>query len=252
MKKITINIIIFLFLPLMVKAQYLGGNGGGTSLYEMGEQPMPAMFTAPYVGGNGGGAVSALMNESPLPVELSSFTSIVNGRNIKLSWLTSSEQNNAGFDIERKTVNSNFARVGFMEGKGTVNTPTNYTFEDKNLQTGKYEYRLKQTDNNGNFEYYILASEVNIGIPPKFNLSQNYPNPFNPVTKIDYDLPLDIYVSLKVYDITGRDIKTIISENQKAGYYTIDFNASNFSSGIYFYHLQAGEYLETKKMLLIK
>jgi len=189
----------------------------------------------------------------PLPVELASFTFNISGQNNKLKWATVSEQNNFGFDIERKIVTGNWAKIGFIKGQGTVNTPSNYTFEDKNLQTGKYYYRLKQTDYNGNFEYFNLSGFAEVGIPLKYNLSQNYPNPFNPTTKIDFALPNDSKVSIKIYDMTGREVMNIMNNELKtAGYYTININPSMLSSGVYFYRMISDKFIETKKMAIVK
>ena len=145
-----------------------------------------------------------------------------------------------------------WVKVGFVEGNGTTNEPKQYTFTDKNLPTGNYKYRLRQIDFNGNFEYFELAEEVSIGIPDKFELSQNYPNPFNPVTKINYELRVTNYVSLKVFDILGNEIKSLVSNNQPAGSYEISFDGEGLSSGIYFYNLSAGSLSETKRMTLLK
>jgi hypothetical protein len=194
--------------------------------------------------------------QSVMPVELSSFGSIVNGRDAKLQWITSSEKNNAGFEIQKSIVgnqNSEWNKIGYIQGNGTKNTPTNYSFTDAKLNTGKYNYRLKQIDNNGNFAYHNLNNTVEIGAPVKFNLSQNYPNPFNPKTKIDFQIPLDAKVTMKIYDITGREMITLLNnEYKKADYYTVDFNASNLASGTYFYRITADKFISTKKMLLIK
>ncbi|HCN36980.1 MAG TPA: hypothetical protein DIS94_04640, partial [Bacteroidetes bacterium] len=122
-------------------------------------------------------------NDSPLPVELSGFTSLVERNNVTLIWKTEREINNSGFEIERRksgNENSEFKKIGFAEGFGNTNEISEYKFSDKNLSSGKYIYRLKQIDYNGNFEYYELAGEIEIGVPGKFELSQNYPNPFNP------------------------------------------------------------------------
>lgn len=194
--------------------------------------------------------------ESPLPLLLNSFTSEVKGRNVLLKWITENEINNSGFDIERKSNNGNWNKIGFISGKGSSGKQTSYIFEDKSLNTGKYNYRLKQIDKNGNYEYFELKNEVEILPPTKFELGQNYPNPFNPVTKIDFQLPFDSKVSLVVYDILGREVKKVISEDMKAGYYTIEFNASELSTGVYFYRIitkaKEKEFIETKKMLVIK
>jgi len=190
-----------------------------------------------------------------LPVELSSFTFIISAQNINLKWSTSSEQNNLGFDIERKTITENWSKIGFIKGQGTVHFPSNYSFEDKNLQTGKYYYRLKQKDNNGNFEYYSLTGYAEIGIPFRNNISQNYPNPFNPVTRINFEIPKDSRVNIAVFDLSGRLIKTIVNEFKTAGYYTIQFDASGISSGVYFYRFKIegdNAFVMSKKFILLK
>jgi hypothetical protein len=194
---------------------------------------------------------------TPLPVQLASFSSSINGRDVLLSWKTDFENNNAGFDVERKSAGTDiWTKAGFVNGNGTTNTPVNYTFEDKKLNSGKYNYRLKQIDNNGNFTYHTLSSIVDVGLPAKFKLSQNYPNPFNPATKIDFDLPFDSKVSIVLYDITGKEVKTLVNDARTAGYYTIQFNASDLSSGTYFYRIAAksngADYVMTKKMMLVK
>jgi photosystem II stability/assembly factor-like uncharacterized protein len=192
-------------------------------------------------------------NVNLLPVELASFTSSVNGSNVKLNWSTVSEQNNSGFDIERKNANeNNWKKINFVQGNGTTNEAKNYSYEDKNLSSGKYLYRLKQIDFNGNYEYHALQNEVEIGVPKKFNLSQNYPNPFNPVTKINFELPRTSKVKLFVYDITGKLASELVNEQRAAGYYTVEFNGANLASGTYFYVLEAGDFKSVKKMVLIK
>ncbi|CAN5451517.1 hypothetical protein BH10BAC5_BH10BAC5_15640 [soil metagenome] len=193
---------------------------------------------------------------TPLPVELSSFTSQVNNNSVKLHWSTASEINNSGFSVERKPEGEEFTRIGFVIGNGTSNQVNNYQYSDNNLSNGKYFYRLKQTDYNGNFKYYNLSIEVLVGIPGNYILSQNYPNPFNPTTKINYDLPFDSKVSLKIYDMTGREIASLVNSVQTAGYYVVQFNASNMASGMYFYNIIAEgssqKFITTKKMVLVK
>ncbi len=217
------------------------------------------MFDGVALSPNGANAMALAFGDQdiPLPVSLASFMSSVNGRDVKLSWKTESETNNAGFEIERSEAELNqWVKAGYISGKGTVTTPTNYTFEDKKLNSGKFNYRLKQIDNNGNFQYHALSNVVEIGLPSKFDLSQNYPNPFNPVTKIDFSLPLDAKVSIKLYDITGREVKTLVNDQRTAGYYTVQFNGSDISSGTYFYRIMTkssgADYIMTKKMVLVK
>ncbi|MEO8666773.1 MAG: FG-GAP-like repeat-containing protein, partial [Ignavibacteria bacterium] len=197
--------------------------------------------------------VSILLNgDTPSPVELSSFSSVVNTGNVTLNWTTASEDNNKGFEVERSLVknqsSNDWSKIGFVEGSGSTNAPNSYQYSDNNLPSGKYKYRLKQIDFNGNYKYYNLAGEVVIGVPGKFELLQNYPNPFNPNTSISYRVAANNFVSLKVFDNSGREIKTLVNEVQEAGYYSIDFNGSGLASGIYFYRMQTGAYSETKKM----
>ncbi|MEO8666214.1 MAG: T9SS type A sorting domain-containing protein [Ignavibacteria bacterium] len=190
------------------------------------------------------------------PVELANFSSAVNKNIVALSWSTVNETNNKGFDIERSVAGSaEWTRAGYTEGNGTVTEPKNYTFNER-VSSGHYNYRLKQIDFNGNFEYYNLSDEVEIGIPDVYSISQNYPNPFNPSTKIDYELPYDGKVSILLYDISGKEVGRLVNEVMTAGYYTVQYNASNLSSGMYFYRISAQgngqNFVQTKKMMLIK
>ncbi len=195
-------------------------------------------------------------NDQPLPVELASFVSVINGNNVTLKWTTSSETNNAGFDIERSAINGQWSKVGTVSGNGTSTTPNSYSYTDRAVASGKYNYRLKQTDFNGNFEYHNLGNEVIIGIPTKYDLSQNYPNPFNPSTKINYDLPSDGLVSIKLFDMAGKEVAVLVNEVRTAGYHTVDFNASNLSSGVYIYRItvdsDGNKFSAVKKMMLVK
>ncbi len=187
-----------------------------------------------------------------LPVELASFTSSVTGRDVKLNWVTATELNNSGFDIERSSAPGQWSKIGNVTGNGTTNSSVEYSYTDKNLASGKYSYRLKQVDYNGNFEYFNLSNEVSVGVPDKFNLSQNYPNPFNPSTTISFDIPVDSKVMISLFDMSGREVANIVNEFKTAGYYTVNFNGSSLASGAYFYRIDAGNFVDTKKMLLVK
>lgn len=195
------------------------------------------------------------INGGPLPVELSGFNAAVNNNFVTLNWTTSNELNNSGFDIERKSANGEWSKIGFVNGNGTSTAPVTYMFNDKFLSTGKYNYRLKQIDFNGTYEYHNLVNEINIGVPEKYSLSQNYPNPFNPTTTINYEIPADGIVSLKLYDISGKEIKNLINEFKPAGYYSLQINAGDLPSGTYLYRLSAAgnqDFSSTKKMILTK
>jgi len=196
-------------------------------------------------------AICRMEFDKPLPVELNSFTAIAENENVLLNWSTVTEKDNAGFDIERRS-DGIWTKIGYVSGKGNSDVSVDYAFIDRKLNSGSYGYRLKQIDFNGNFEYYDLSGYVNIGVPDKFRLSQNYPNPFNPVTKIDFTLPISENVMLKIYDLSGREIVTILNEFRTAGYYTVDFNAANLASGIYYYKLTAGNNTAVNKMVVIK
>lgn len=198
---------------------------------------------------------------NPLPVELASFTASSDRNNVKLNWITSTEINNSGFDIERKMIDvqglNSWAKISNIQGHGNTNEQKQYSFNDNGLQTGKYAYRLKQIDYNGNFSYFDLSSEIEVGVPKEFTLSQNYPNPFNPVTKINYDIPVDSKVNLRVYDMLGREVANLVNNDlQKAGYYTVQLNGINMASGTYFFRMVAQgadkDFVMTKKMVLIK
>lgn len=200
--------------------------------------------------------------DSPLPVTLSAFTAAVNKRNVALYWSTSSEVNNSGFEIERRAKDKDgytqWEKIGFVSGNGTTNSAKEYSFEDKSLNVGIFQYRLKQVDFNGNFEYHQLnsPSEVAIGKPMDYDMSQNYPNPSNPVSKINYQVPFDGKVSLKVYDLTGKEVASLVDGDISAGYYTVQFNGVNLASGVYFYRIIAEnsseKFSKTMKMILVK
>jgi len=192
------------------------------------------------------------LRDIPLPVELSSFVSTVSDRDVKLNWTTANENNNSGFEIERSIVNSEWSKVNFVTGHGNSTVPQNYSYEDRNLSSGRYNYRLKQIDYNGDFEYYDLQNEVVIGIPEKFSLSQNYPNPFNPKTTINYEIPVANHVTIIVYDIMGKEVATLVNQLQDAGYYSVTLDGSDFASGQYFYKLQAGDFSQVNRMILLK
>ena len=204
--------------------------------------------------------------DAPLPVELSSFTASTNQSEVNLKWQTKTEVNNYGFEVERKVGGresgvGNWEKIGFVQGHGNSNSPKDYSLTDKNPSGGsKFRYRLKQIDNGGKFEY---SNEVEAEIVPnEFKLFQNYPNPFNPVTNIKFALPKAAKVTLVVYNLVGEKVATILNEDKEAGFYEVKFSArggsasggeaSNLSSGVYIFRLTANDFVQTKKMTLIK
>lgn len=203
------------------------------------------------------------LGDVSLPVELMQFTAHKTLSGVSLSWKTASEQNNAGFEVQRKRVvqgasESEWQALGFVQGNGTTTEAKFYSFLDKSA-SGNVQYRLKQLDFDGQFEYSVVI-EVDVGSPSLFVLEQNYPNPFNPTTTIRYQLPVSSTVSLIIYDVLGKEVATLVKGRQAAGSYTYTFNASNLSSGIYFYRLQSSATIgassstsvQTQKMMLVK
>ena len=200
--------------------------------------------------------VGEIHYDATVPVELASFTSSVSysesGNIVELSWATATEVNNQGFFVERKSSNSEWTSLDFIEGQGTTTETHFYTYEDKNVAVGSYSYRLKQIDFDGSSKYYDLSNVVEVSSPYTYSLSQNYPNPFNPSTKISWQLKNDGFVTLKVYDQLGKEVATLVNEERPAGSYEIEFNASSLASGVYYYRISSGNFVDTKKMILIK
>lgn len=193
-----------------------------------------------------------------LPVELINFSAQTSGNNVTLSWSTSNEINNSGFEIQRANVNLKnengliWGRAGFIKGKGTHSGIVNYNFEDKEVPAGKYGYRLKQTDYNGNYEYFLMNGFIDVSYPGKYSLKQNFPNPFNPETVIKFDIPKTSVVSIKIFDITGKEMSELANGVYTPGSYAVRWNASSYSSGVYFCILKSDNILLAKKLSLIK
>jgi len=199
-------------------------------------------------------ASTIIYKDVDLPVELSSFTSNVVNNEVQLRWTTTTEKNNKGFSVERKS-NNNWEVIGFISGKGTTTEINNYTFTDK-VNGSKYSYRLKQVDFDGTFEYSPVIN-VDVTGPKVYLLSQNYPNPFNPSTVIKFGLATDSKVSVKIYDVLGREVATLINGALESGSHEVQFNAKNITSGVYFYKIEANgvdgsKFTATKKMMLTK
>lgn len=190
-------------------------------------------------------------SNAPLPVELSLFSGRIIGGNIILNWETATEVRNYGFDVEKSIDGKNFSKFGFVQGNGNSNSTKYYSFEDNSPETGINYYRLKQIDTDGSFEYSKIIA-LNLNIPIEFSLSQNYPNPFNPTTTIDFTLPSNTFVSLKVYDLLGKQTALLINEQKEAGSYSLQFDGTNLANGNYIYVINAGGKVITKKMTLLK
>ncbi len=190
--------------------------------------------------------------DHPYPVMVTNINANSSASNVYVVWTTSSESNNSGFEVQRSSTNASWTAIGFVPGAGNSIEPRNYSYEDKNLASGIYHYRLKQIDFNGNFEYFDLPEAVTIGVPDKFFVDQNYPNPFNPVTTIAYGIPQSGNVMMKIFDMAGREIKTLVNEFKDAGYYVTKFDGSSLASGTYIYRIESGSFVSAKKMVLLK
>ncbi len=230
----------------------------GTGSANIGTVVNPTVSQSGLVGfgevtiGGAGGA------DNPLPVSLTAFTGRAVSTGIELNWLTISEIDNAGFAVLRNGEPiASYQTISSLQGQGTTVNETRYTFIDNGVQIGStYTYRLRSFDLNGTLHDY--PNEVTVraeSVAPKvyrYELSQNYPNPFNPMTRINYELKEAGFVSLKVYDVMGREVATLVNGRQMAGEQEATFNATGLASGVYFYRLQAGNFTQTKKMMLVK
>lgn len=213
-------------------------------------------FHAPrnYIGYSIGysGLIYKYLDTMIIPVELISFAAVVQNNNIILKWATATESNNYGFEIYRSNDLTNWEKIGFVEGKGISSFISEYKFIDNVEISGKYYYKLKQIDFDGSFNF-TNHIEANISVPTNFKLSQNFPNPFNPVTKIIFEVPIQSKVKIILHDILGKEIIVLINGSYDAGYHSLNLNASDLSSGIYFYCMTTDKgYTATKKLTIIK
>ncbi|NOX18387.1 MAG: T9SS type A sorting domain-containing protein [Chlorobi bacterium] len=219
------------------------------------------LFATAFYAGIGDGTST----EGALPVELTSFTASTNSFSVILNWTTATEVDNYGFEVERALSRlvgttprqDEWKNIGFVQGHGNSNSYKNYSFIDKTVLPEVYKYRLKQIDTDGNFNFSNIIEVQFCGVPKNYSLAQNYPNPFNPTTVIEYSIPNvadgnSLFVQLKVYDLLGNEVTTLINKRRQAGSYKISFNASDLSAGVYIYRIEAGTFSAAKKMILLK
>jgi hypothetical protein len=222
------------------------------------ERSFTSFFFIDFDGWSGINPLYLEVTYTAVPVELISFSAHLNERSLVLNWQTATETNNKGFEINRQSAegtgqsgNEEWEKIGFVAGNGTSTETHLYSFTDNNVSSGKYNYRLKQIDFDGSFEY-SKEIEVDVNLPAAFALLQNYPNPFNPSTTIKYSIPEDQQVKLNVYDPLGEKVVTLVDGFQKAGQHKVNFDASGLPSGIYFYSLETSSYTSVKKMILLR
>ncbi|MBN1541283.1 T9SS type A sorting domain-containing protein [candidate division KSB1 bacterium] len=190
-----------------------------------------------------------------LPVELTLFEgraeNDVTQDLVVLNWRTVGESNNLGFEVEKASKDQSFTRIGFVQGAGSTNQAQAYRFEDRDVEVGTFRYRLKQIDTDGSYSYSETI-DVSVRPPDRYVLSQNYPNPFNPETHIAFQVKQDGRVTIKIFDILGRETATLVDQEMKAGTHKLSFNGYNLPSGLYFYAMEAGDFHQVKKMMLLK
>jgi len=152
------------------------------------------------------------------PVELVSFNASIIGSSVKFRLGTATETNNSGFEIQRKSENSNWNRIGFVEGAGTTTERKSYSFSDLYSGQGTVSYRLKQIDFDGTSTYSKVVN-VDFSTPTEFKLNQNYPNPFNPSTTVSFTIPKTSNVKLSIYNQIGQQVGELVNRNLEAGSY---------------------------------
>jgi len=187
-------------------------------------------------------------NSGILPVQLASFTGrAVNNTNVQLDWTTVSEVNNYGFFVQRRSSgNEPFADIAgaFIPGHGTTTLPQSYQYLDAGVESGTWQYRLKQVDYDGSTNLSdpivvdILTSVKEGGLPTESRLNQNFPNPFNPSTTLSFAISQTSFVSLTIYNYIGQAVGTIVNETLTPGSYSRAFHAQNLSSGMYLYRIE--------------
>lgn len=232
-------------------------NGSYVASCNLGTQPTSAEWSVSYTNGmfmvceSSEATWYAWTIDSGVPVELTSFSANYKSGNVQLNWTTATETNNQGFNIQRKSLNSEYISIGFVMGFGTTTEIQAYSFVDNNVSSGSYTYRLKQIDFNGTFEYSDEVT-VEVNSPLDFQLMQNYPNPFNPGTNISYSLPLTSFVKLAVYNMLGEQVAILVNEQKSAGTYNVYFESNELPTGTYIYKLSSRDFVKTKKMVLMK
>ncbi len=202
-------------------------------------------------GAGNGSPVSNIVSTVTLDVELAAFSAVATGNSVLLSWRTVGEDNNLGFELQRKNAGENYEIIAFISGNGTTSAPQDYSYQDNNLISGIYYYRIKQIDTDGSFRFFS-EKMVDVAVPAKFALYQNYPNPFNPTTTISYDLAKDSRVRLGVFNVKGQIMQVLVNGSQPAGRYKETISASQWPSGIYFVRLVAGNRIFVKKIILLE
>ncbi len=234
---------------------------GGSNWVQEGSGTLSDLYNVSLESNNGGwaigndGVILKYITDSVVPVELTNFSVDLYDNVVRLKWSTATETNNKGFEIEKSQTQNNWQTIGFVEGKGTTTDLSSYSYIDKLESTSnneKVSYRIKQIDYDGTYTYSkIILVNISSAIND-YSLSQNYPNPFNPSTVINYSIKNNEQVFLKIFNMLGQEVATLVNEVKQPGNYSVNFNAANLASGTYIYSLNAGKYSQVKKMILVK
>jgi len=248
MMKTKIFLLVTMMFASTIYSQSSIVFGVGTNI-EVGSG---ANISADVITVNGTFSGNGTFNHGSLPVELVSFIANSVKDQIILNWKTATELNNSGFEVQREVVDAVWKGVGFVVGAGNSTTAKEYSFVDAPGTRGSIKYRLKQIDYGGTYKYSNII-EINLGETIKeFELSQNYPNPFNPSTKIAYQIPKNSFVTIKVFDVLGKQVALLVNEEKTSGNYEAIFDAKELAGGIYYYTIKAGDFAQSKKMILLK
>ena len=230
---------------------------------QLGQGHTNSLGDDPNEMGNDLVAVDLSISDVSLPVELSNFTaSVSSGKAIHLEWITESETDNLGFIVDRRTDGKEWKQIASyithpgLQGQGSVTKRTEYAFTDDSVEMGfTYDYRLADVSYGGVKEYHSLAvvgSSLITQTPQMVEVSPAYPNPFNPTTMISFSLPSNRIVNIVIYDVVGRKVANVTSAEYEAGSHSVIWNAGEFDSGLYIYHLQSGSFVASGKLILIK
>ncbi len=204
-----------------------------------------------------------IITNGEIPVELSSFSVlfIPSQNNIQLKWQTESESNNYGFEILRGVNKAKLTKIGFVPGQGTTSSTHEYNFIDSKITSADYFYQLKQIDFDGTS---TLSEKISVAVssPQNYRLSQNYPNPFslrNSISQIAFrfQIPESELVSIKIYDVLGREVKNLVSQKLSSGTHTVQWDGKTnhglpVSKGTYYYTMKTKNFKTCKKMIILE
>ena len=194
----------------------------------------------------------AFSSQTSLPVELTGLEAVLDGQAALLKWTTASELNNAGFSIEHARGDSTFEPVAFVDGHGSTTTPHQYRFRTDDLEPGHHTFRLKQIDLDGSFSYSDQV-ELDVELPDAYTLSSAYPNPFNPETRLNLTLREAQQVTVEVYDVLGRRVRTLFRGAMEANrQQALRFEAGDLASGLYLIQVRGESFHDVREVTLLK